>query len=395
MRIACLLIPRFALACELADQPGLRKGATQVAIIDGRIVQESSPAARRHGVFPGQRLQEAFAACPYLVTIESRPGYYERRFQSILDRLADVSPEVEAGPNGIAYVNVDGLIRHYSGLPQLASRLLGCVPTAMRPRLGIAPGKFPAFVTASRVKAGTFKEIADDAVPNALAGVSADLLPVDHRVKRRLHQLGLHKLGDIAALPRHMLAAQFGPEGGMAWDLASGVDPSRVKGIAPDERIGVSQLFIDPIISHDLIFAAGEQLLARAQQALSERRQATRLAHLSIELERGKSWQKQVTFKEPRQDRRALWRAIRPALEAADLPTPAVGMEMEFSHLSSVVGWQSPLWGGERRRQQDRLQDALRQLTARYGTCPVGWIVEVEPWSRIPERRAAIVAFDP
>jgi DNA polymerase-4/protein ImuB len=47
-----------------------------------------------------------------------------------------------------------------------------------------------------------------------------------------------------------------------------------------------------------------------------------------------------------------------------------------------------------RRRLREQLEDALRQLKARYGYCPVGRVVEVEPWSRIPEQRLALIDYD-
>lgn len=395
MPVACLLIPHFALGCERTDNPELGRGAKTLAIIEGRGVREVSPAARRYGVRPGQRLQEAFAACPYLVTLEARPAYYERRFEIVLDRLAELSPDVERGPLGVAYVNLKGLERHYPDQSAMESALLGCASAAMRPRLGIGPGKFPAFVAASRLKAGQSREIETGGVADALAPVFVDLLPVDHRIKERLHQLGLHTLGDLVALPRHAVAAQFGPEGTIAWDLASGDDLSPVRSAPEVEKVRAAQLFIDPIVSRDVLMAAAGQLLNRVQRELSERHQATRLATVRIDLERGRSWQKQVTFKEPRFGREALWSALGPVIEGADLPGPVVEVALEFSDLTSVIGWQGPLWTSERRQRRERLQEALRQLKARYGACPVGRVVEVEPWSRIPERRAAIVAFDP
>lgn len=395
MRVACLLIPHFALGCERTDNPELGREAKTLAIIEGRVVREVSPAARRYGVRPGQRLQEAFAACPYLVTLEARPAYYERRFEIILDRLADLSPDVEPGPLGVAYVNLKGLERHYPNQAAMESALLGCVTAAMRPRLGIGPGKFPAFVAATRLKAGQSREIEVRRVADALAPVPVDLLPVDHRIKERLHQLGLHTLGELAALPRHAVAAQFGPEGAIAWDLASGEDLSPVRSAPEVEKVRSAQLFIDPIVSREVLMAAAGQLLNRLQRELSERHQATRLATVRIDLERGRSWQRQVTFKEPRFGREALWSALGPVIEGADLPGPVVEVALEFSDLTSVIGWQGTLWTSERRQRRERLQEALRQLKARYGACPVGRVVEVEPWSRIPERRAAIVAFDP
>ncbi|CAN5683351.1 hypothetical protein BH23CHL2_BH23CHL2_03030 [soil metagenome] len=403
MRIGCLLIPHFALACERTEGAdsgsGHGGGAATVAIVEERVIREVSPTARRYGVWPGQRLQEAFAACPYLVTIESRPGHYERRFQVILDRLAEITPAVEAGPLGVAYVDVKGLERHYPDPGQLHARLLGCAQPELRPRLGIAPGKFPAYVVASRLKPGAAREVEAANVPAMLSEMDIDLLPcpegAHQRMIRRLHQLGLHTLGAFSALPRHAVAAQFGPEGALAWDLASGQDQAAVRVAPVEESIEVQQAFIDALSSRELVLAATEQVLGRAVRALTDRRQAARLATLRIDLERGKVWEKQITFKEPRAVQSVIWQALQPVVETADLPAPVVGMQLSLSKLTSVIGWQGALWTSERRQRQERIQEAMQQLKARYGACPVGRIVEVEPWSRIPERRAAIVAFDP
>jgi DNA polymerase-4/protein ImuB len=46
-------------------------------------------------------------------------------------------------------------------------------------------------------------------------------------------------------------------------------------------------------------------------------------------------------------------------------------------------------------RQLASLANAVAMLKQRYGPSPLFRIVEVEPWSRIPERRHALVSFDP
>ena len=41
------------------------------------------------------------------------------------------------------------------------------------------------------------------------------------------------------------------------------------------------------------------------------------------------------------------------------------------------------------------LKDAIRELKLRLGHSPLYRVVEVDPWSRIPERRHALLSFDP
>ena len=59
-----------------------------------------------------------------------------------------------------------------------------------------------------------------------------------------------------------------------------------------------------------------------------------------------------------------------------------------------VLACRSTLWTEVRRDQ--KLQEAVSQLEARLGTAPpIYQVREVEPWSRIPERRHALVQLSP
>lgn len=46
-------------------------------------------------------------------------------------------------------------------------------------------------------------------------------------------------------------------------------------------------------------------------------------------------------------------------------------------------------------RERRGLIEGIRQLSQRYGGSPVYHVVPVEPWSRIAERRYALLAYEP
>lgn len=395
MRVGCLLIPDFQIACELVDRPALARRSETVAIVDDRLVQATSRAAQRYGVWPGQRLQEALSRCPRLVTIEARPHDYAQRFATIVAALRGFSPHVESGPLGVAYVDLGGLWRHYPAPGSLEQLLLGCAPAHFKPQLGIGSGKFLAFVAAGQAEPGAFTEIADAAAQEALAEVGIEALPVDDRMLQRLRQLGLTTLGALVQLPRHAVVAQFGMAGGVAWDLASGRDTSLVRSEPEPETVTVAHTFESAIQSREVLLAKAEQLVAKAAATLAREYQAVRRARLRIVTADDRIWEKRLTFKASYSEHRQLWRAVRPVLEHAECQGAVSELVIELSHLTQAVGWQSAFWDGAERQQRERLSDALRQIKSRYGFCPVGRIVRQEPWSRIPERRMTIVMFDP
>jgi nucleotidyltransferase/DNA polymerase involved in DNA repair len=276
----------------------------------------------------------------------------------------------------------------------MASAILDCAPAALTPRLGMARGKFPALVAARRAPAGRFLDVVEGRVEVFLATQPVDVLPVPEEMLRRLRLLGIETLGGLAALPRSALTAQFGPLGSLAWTLARGDDDSPVQPPRKAERVVEDLSFEVPLASREALQVATEQTLGRALRDPLMAGRAVRQAVLRAETERGACWERTVTFKEALVERDRLWTALRSVLADAQLPGPVSRLELELTGLVAAQGRQLALQVG-RRRLREQLEEALRQLKARYGYCPVGRVVEVEPWSRIPEQRLALIDFDP
>ena len=391
--VGALVIPRFPLACELAARPDLQ-GRPAAVMRDDGTVWASSPAAEMFGVGPDQPLREAVSRCPELVVLEGRPALYRAREEAILDALELTAFAVEPGGEGVAFADVDGLEGCYGSQEALAAALLACAPASLQPRLGIASGKFAALVAARQTGPGGVASVAPGEVERFLAAQPVAMLPVPEEMLRRLRLLGIGTLGALGALPRPALAAQFGPTGAEAWELALGRDRSPLRARRKVERVVEKLVFESPLASREALLVAAEQALGRALRQPAMTGRAIRQAVLRTETERGACWERTVTFKEALAERGRLWTALRTVLTEAQLPGPVSRLEVELAGLVAAQGRQLALPVG-RRRLREQLEEALRQLKARYGYCPVGRVVEVEPWSRIPEQRLALIDFDP
>lgn len=397
--VACLLVPRFPLACELAERPGLGGSPVAVSRAGAPVVWAASPEAEARGVREGQTLSSAIGLCPTLSVVEGRPAVYDAAAGEILDRLEGGAPAVEAGPPGVAWVEwVDRLARCSPGARREV--LLGCAPAPLGPRLGVAPTKFAALLAARQAKAGQVVAVEEHRLGAFLAAQPVTALPVSPEVRRRLDLLGLTTLGQLARLPRSALVAQFGPEGGQVWGMARG----RAEPLRPRERreevLGRLRLE-EPLAGREALAAAFEEALATALAHPLLRGRAVRQARLHARTERGAAWDRAVTFKEALTDRRRLWAVLRTHVEDARLPGPVSEVVVGLGGLCRPQGRQGELLPARlapRRppagRGAERLEECLRQLEARYGYCPVGRVVVLEPWSRIPERRMALASFD-
>src|SRR5438445_510055 len=87
---------------------------------------------------------------------------------------------------------------------------------------------------------------------------------------------------------------------------------------------------------------------------------------------------------------------VRTIGDLAALPFNAVQAQfgMPGAHAWRLAHGKDPDPFVARARQLAEIADAARQLRARYGRVPLYHAVEVEPWSRIPERRWALVTCD-
>jgi DNA polymerase-4/protein ImuB len=203
-------------------------------------------------------------------------------------------------------------------------------------------------------------------------------------------------MGAYAALPGHAVEAQFGPAGRLAWLAARGADPTALRPQPPaHERVVEQTRSEPPLVSREAVTLTAQQLLIRALRHPRARRRFVRCVRLRATTEDDRLWERVQVLREPSGDRERIWHALRPLLEYAQYPGPLATLELELAGLTAESGRQPSLLDAERVRRREQLDDMVRHLKVRYGLSPVARVVEVERWSRIPERRWALMDYDP
>jgi hypothetical protein len=99
-----------------------------------------------------------------------------------------------------------------------------------------------------------------------------------------------------------------------------------------------------------------------------------------------------VTLRDATAARDRLRAALGPKL--AELPAPVTRLGLEVVELAASVGQQLELVRPEGVELRAHLSEGLRQVRAGAGSGAVCSVVEVAPWSRIPEQRALLVPRD-
>jgi protein ImuB len=396
--IACLSIPGFELKAALRRQPSLATRPAALAPEAGGepLVGPVTAAAAAAGVVPRMRLGEALATCPQLVLVDPDPAAAELAWEEIVRALEDAGFSVEPAALGVAYFETRGVERLYGGLEPALKRALAAAGAQWDARIGAAGRRFAALAAASVAQAGQLLVVREDEVDQFLAPLPLTLLPLERQRYDELEALGVRKLGQLAGLPGGAVAERLGPDGRRAWSLARGGSTARVRGRRPPAEL-VEALEFPEAVGNELTLrralgAVVETALARPERRDRFVRKVALGARLvSTGAGGGGSWRRTLTLREPTADADRIRVALAPRL--AELPAPVLELRIELVELTEPNGRQLELLaaGAEDR---SRLSEGLRQVRASTGSGSVCNVVEVAPWSRIPETRVLFVPRD-
>jgi protein ImuB len=353
-------------------------------------------AAEAGGVKSGMRLGEALATCPSLVLVDRDPAVVEREWEGVLRRLEDAGFSVDPAEQGIVYFETKGLERLYGGVQAALERALAAVGSVWDPRVGAAGRRFTALAAASVARPGQILLVQEQEEEKFLEPLPLSLLPLAPDRYAELEGLGLRRLGELAQLPGAAVAERLGTDGRKAWRLAQGNRlggrKARVRGRKPAFELAEAMTFPDAV-GNELTLRRAltsllERLLARPERA---GRPYRKLA-LSARLVGGGSWRRAVTLRDATTEAARLRAALGPKLQ--ELPAPVLELRLEAVELADHTGQQLALVEPAGEDAGSRLREGLRQVRASTGTGSVCAVVEVAPWSRIPEARALVVPRD-
>jgi len=421
---ACCWIPLFPLRCETARQPEL--ATLPVALVgpdDTRRVWQLSPLARRAGVKPGMTVSQAIGLCPALKLCEPDPVHYDAQFSRLLAALGQVSPVIEPAELGRAYVGTDGLGRLFGSPQQIVEEIqMRSAECGMRNfsegsfaspnshlhsalriphsalRVGWGKGKFVSWVAASRAKPGGAVIVRSGEEGKFLSAQPLAALPLDTDTHRRLRQLGIRTLGALAALPEEAIVSQFGRAGRRLWLLAAGRIAERVVGRVAPEPIVAALAFFSAVGERELLVHALDRLIERALRDPRRSGWRVQVVRARAELEHGASWLVEATLKDPSADRERVAAPLKTQLERSP---PAGAVERLVVEFTAFVPGTAELQlfardaqAAARAGRRRALRSAAQEIKLRLKRSLLYHVIEVQPWSRLPERRYALIDFD-
>lgn len=398
-------IPAFPLRLAQMDQPILQTSPlVGLAMAQGSgkpKIQYGCGLALAHGIRPGMPLAQAMALIPDLVALEPDPDRLARGTEDVLQVLAQFSPRILMEPTGQFHLGMEGMERQYGPPHAQVQQITRALGQAFPPflfqhlHIGGAPGRLGSTIAAKVAQPGRpilIPEEPPEALTTFLAPQSLEHLPVEGALVAFLKRLGICTLGEVARLPVTDLVRHLGAQGRSLHAMARG-----------DVREGVPALERPPTLRVHLDFPAptGDRLaLDRALDHLVRRimthpeRKGRGLHHFRVggTLEEYGSWEIEVTLHQPsiRPDRITL--ALRTRLNSVPPPRALESIFVEVLALGPTLQQTSLLRGAS--AFPDGIRKAIRDLRLRTGKNPILRVVDLDPHSRIPERRYGLLPME-
>lgn len=215
---------------ELGETEDIRN---QDAIIGGDIskrhgvVLAKSQSAKRYGVKTGEPVVSAMKKCPELKSYPPHMEYYREHSRKLMKLLSKYAPVVDQYSVDEAFLDMSGTYALYGDPVAFAHKLKDEIRNTLgfTVNIGISSNRLLAKMASDFTKPDKVHTLFPGEIQEKMWPLPVeDLFYVGKSTATRLHQLGIHTIGDIAASDLKVLQSHFKSHGEVIYNFANGID---------------------------------------------------------------------------------------------------------------------------------------------------------------------------
>lgn len=238
----------FYAAVEIRDRPDLSHRPLAVGgRPEGRgVIAACNYVARRFDVHSALSSREAVRRCPDLIILPPRFSLYRQVSKQIRHIFSRYTAFIEPLSLDEAYLDLSES-QHFSGLATQTARQIRqdiFDTTGLTASAGIANSKFLAKIASDWHKPNGQFTIQPHEVKNFILKLPVKKIPGVGRVtQKKMAKMDLKTCGDLQELSLEQMSFYFGRFGERLYDLARGIDHSKVKPHRQRKSISVETTF--------------------------------------------------------------------------------------------------------------------------------------------------------
>ena len=214
------------------------------------IILAKNEEAKRYNVKTGEAIWQAKKKCPQLLTVPARLDVYKKFSDRVRRIYSDYTDRVESFGLDEAWLDIS---QNYKSNPLNTAREIServKEEIGITVSIGVSFNKIFAKFGSDYKKPDAITKITRDnyrtLVWNAPAG---DLLYVGNATKKKLAQIGIYTIGEIANAPIGLLRNHLGKWGDLIYGFANGYDSSPLPKSAKALRLSPSEILPLPFVT--------------------------------------------------------------------------------------------------------------------------------------------------
>lgn len=219
------------------------------------IILAKNDIAKTYGIKTGESLRDARRKCPELLIVHPHYDEYVYYTEKIKDIYRKYTDRVESFGLDEAWIDLTHSQKLFGDGVMLAQKIQDEVyeTYGMTVSMGVSFNKIFAKLASDLLKHKGFALITEEHFREDLWGLPVeDLLMVGSRTRRKLNEMCIFTIGDLAKADCSRLHRRFGVIGDLLWNYANGYDESPVHECGyerPIKSIGNSKTVVKDILS--------------------------------------------------------------------------------------------------------------------------------------------------
>lgn len=196
------------------------------------IVLAKSPSAKAFHIHTGEPLVNARRKCPELMVIPPNYALYVSNSHKFIELLHAYAPVVEQYSIDEAFCDMTGTSRIYGSPVEFAEKLKNMIAEELgfTVNIGVSSNRLLAKMASDFEKPNRVHTLFPEEIPAKMWPLPVDdLFFVGRSTSQRLHTIGIHTIGELAACDVTLLQNHLKKQGEIIWNYANGRDVELVK----------------------------------------------------------------------------------------------------------------------------------------------------------------------
>jgi len=364
----------FYASVEQRDRPELRGKPVIVGGVKGRgVVSAASYEARKFGIHSAMPISTARRLCPQGIYLPVRMSHYAEISRQIRSIFLSFTPLVEPLSLDEAFLDVRGCEGLFGPAPQIARQIKQRIraETGLIASVGVAPNKYLAKLASDVGKPDGYIVLLPEKVVEFLSPLPISRIwGVGEKSEKRLHEMGIRTIGQIATMPEKLLNDRFGEMGRHIWQLANGQDDRTVVPDREAKSVSTGTTFAQDIGDRGILRVWLLDLVDHLASRLRHEEIWARTTDLKIRSSDFRTVTRSTTLAEPTNVTNVIWKAAAELFERSlttDLmPVRLLGVGATKLTREPIV--QGNLFEQKQHPQQAALDQTIDTIRAQFGT---------------------------